>query len=114
MAANSQSEDRREPAMESARGSGKSRKKKKIKGKRRSLIGRAAYWSLVLGLWMLRCLRPVMAAAERRIGLTVSGLLAGIVFVDWLAVAEASRNLSLIFLGLFGLAWIFQRFVPAT
>src|SRR3954447_8766732 len=51
MAANSQSEERREPTMEAARASGKSRKKKKTKGKRRSLIGRAAYWSLVLGLW---------------------------------------------------------------
>jgi hypothetical protein len=50
MAASSQSEERREPTMESGRGSGKSRKKKR-KGKRRSLIGRAAYWSLVLGLW---------------------------------------------------------------
>ena len=36
--------------MESGRGSGKSRKTKR-KGKRRSLIGRMAYWSLVLGLW---------------------------------------------------------------
>src|SRR5436309_7444672 len=51
MAAISQSEERREPSTEPARGSGKSRKKKKTKGKRRSLIGRAAYWSLVLGLW---------------------------------------------------------------
>ncbi|TMJ05212.1 MAG: PBP1A family penicillin-binding protein [Alphaproteobacteria bacterium] len=51
MAANSQSEERREPTMEPARGSGKSRKRKKSKGKRRSLVGRAAYWSLVLGLW---------------------------------------------------------------
>ena len=50
MAAKSKSEERREPTMESARGSGKSRKKKS-KGKRRSLVGRAAYWSLVLGLW---------------------------------------------------------------
>jgi penicillin-binding protein 1A len=38
--------------MESAReGSGKSRKKKKGAPKGRSLIGRVAYWSLVLGLW---------------------------------------------------------------
>jgi penicillin-binding protein 1A len=51
MAAKSKSDERREPTMDSAReGSGKSRKKKS-NGKRRSLIGRAAYWSLVLGLW---------------------------------------------------------------
>jgi penicillin-binding protein 1A len=51
MAAVDKGEERREPTMDSARGSGKSRKKKKSKGPRRSLIGRVAYWSLVLGLW---------------------------------------------------------------
>src|SRR5215216_4898698 len=52
MAAKSKSEERREPAMDSAPGSEKSRKKKR-KGARngRSLAGRIAYWSLVLGLW---------------------------------------------------------------
>ena len=50
MAAASKSEERRDPTINSPRGSGKSRKKKS-KGKRRSLVGRAAYWSLVLGLW---------------------------------------------------------------
>jgi penicillin-binding protein 1A len=51
MAASNKSEGRREPTMESVRsGSGKSRKKKR-KGARRSLFGRVAYWSLVLGLW---------------------------------------------------------------
>jgi 4-hydroxybenzoate polyprenyltransferase len=74
----------------------------------------AALISLVMGLWTLRCLRPVLWSAERQIGRTVSGLLAGIVFVDWLAVADAPRNLSLIFLVLFGLALLFQKFVPAT
>src|SRR3954466_6842239 len=52
MAAKSKSEERREPTMEPAReGSRKSRKKKKGAPKGRSLIGRVAYWSLVLGLW---------------------------------------------------------------
>jgi penicillin-binding protein 1A len=51
MAAKSKSEERRESTSDSAReGSGKSRKKKG-KGPRRSLVGRVAYWSLVLGLW---------------------------------------------------------------
>src|SRR5688572_3546657 len=51
MAAKSKSEERREPTMDSAReGSGKPRKKKS-KGPRRSIVGRVAYWSLVLGLW---------------------------------------------------------------
>jgi hypothetical protein len=56
----------------------------------------------------------VLWPANRQIGRAVSGLLAGIVFVDWLAVADAPRNFGLVFLALFGLAVLFQRFVPAT
>jgi 4-hydroxybenzoate polyprenyltransferase len=74
----------------------------------------AALLSLVLGLWMLRCLRPVLWSTERQIGRAVSGLLAGIVFVDWLAVADAPRNFGFVFIALFGLAMLFQRFIPAT
>ena len=74
----------------------------------------AALLSLVLGLWVLRCVRSYLWALDRSIGRTVSGLLAGIVFVDWLAVADAPRNLGVVFLALFGLAMLFQRFVPAT
>jgi hypothetical protein len=70
--------------------------------------------SIVVGLWVLRALRSYLWAMDRQIGRTVSGLLAGIVFVDWLAVADAPRNLGLVFLALFGLAVLFQRFVPAT
>src|SRR5882762_10105148 len=65
MAGEGRSQDRREPVMDAAREKARSddrpakagaarRKKKKTKsggGKQRSLIGRAAYWSLVLGLW---------------------------------------------------------------
>ena len=74
----------------------------------------AAILSLVLGLWLLRSLRTYLWAVDRQIGRTVSGLLAGIVFVDWLAVPDMPRALGLIFLALFGLAIFFQRFVPAT
>ena len=70
--------------------------------------------SAVLGLWVCRSLRHTLWTAETQIGRTVSGLLAGIVFVDWLAVADAPRNLSLLFLGLFFAAVLFQKFVPAT
>jgi 4-hydroxybenzoate polyprenyltransferase len=70
--------------------------------------------SIILALWMLVCLRTYLSALDRRIGRTVAGLLAGIVFVDWLAVADAPRNFGLVFLALFGLAVLFQRFVPAT
>lgn len=74
----------------------------------------AGWLSLILGLWVLRCLRPILWSAERQVGRAVSGLLAGIVFVDWLAVADAPRNFGFVFIGLFGLAIVFQRFVPAT
>jgi 4-hydroxybenzoate polyprenyltransferase len=74
----------------------------------------AALLSLVFGLWMLRCLRSILWSPDRQIGRAVSGLLAGIVFVDWLAIADAPRSLGLVFLALFGLAIFFQRFVPAT
>jgi len=47
------SKERQEPAFEDPprKSASPSRKKKKSKGPRRSLIGRAAYWSLVVGLW---------------------------------------------------------------
>ncbi len=55
MSADSKSEERREPTMDAPRSPARSRKKKsKAKPKSssgRSLIGRVAYWSLVLGLW---------------------------------------------------------------
>lgn len=71
--------------------------------------------SLVLALWAIRCLQKTFWTGAVNIGRTVSGLLAGIVFVDWLAVApEASRELGGVFLILFLSALLFQRFVPAT
>ena len=47
------SKERQEPAFDDPpkKSASGSRKKKKSKGPRRSLIGRAAYWSLVVGLW---------------------------------------------------------------
>jgi 4-hydroxybenzoate polyprenyltransferase len=74
----------------------------------------AAWLSLVLGVWILRCLRRVLWTPERNIGRTVAGLLAGIVFVDWLAAADAPHELGIVFVVLFVLALVFQRFVPAT
>ena len=48
MAAKRKNEERREPE---SRDKDSAPRKKKAKGPRRSLIGRIAYWSLVLGLW---------------------------------------------------------------
>ncbi|MEY2465820.1 MAG: hypothetical protein QOD03_341, partial [Verrucomicrobiota bacterium] len=68
----------------------------------------------VLALWMAQSLRFVFHAIERNIGRAVSNLLAGIVLVDLLANPDMPRELSAIFLLLFALALIFQRFIPAT
>jgi len=70
--------------------------------------------ALVPGLWILRCLRSTLWSAERNSGRTVSGLLAGIVLVDWVAVADGPRELGFVFIALFLSALLFQRFVPAT
>jgi hypothetical protein len=70
--------------------------------------------SVVLCLFVLRCVRHTLWSAERNIGLTVSGLLAGIVFVDWLAVADAPNNAALGFVLLLGVALLLQKVVPAT
>ncbi|MDB6016255.1 MAG: UbiA prenyltransferase [Pedosphaera sp.] len=70
--------------------------------------------AVVLGLWIARCLRFTFSSTERNIGRTVSGLLAGIVWVDLLAVADCPRNFAVVFLALFLSALLFQRYIPAT
>jgi len=75
----------------------------------------AIWLSLILVLWIVRCVRPVFQGGAVNVGRIASGLLAGIVFVDWLAVApECPRGLSAVFLILFGATLALQRFVPAT
>jgi UbiA prenyltransferase family protein len=71
--------------------------------------------SLVLVLWMARCVRPMFQGGQENVGRIVSGLLAGIVFVDLLAVAPGCPfPLKAVFLILFGATLGLQRFVPAT
>jgi len=70
--------------------------------------------SLVLVLWVARCSRSIFQPGEANVGRTVSGLLAGIVLVDWLAVAPLiSHSVSaVVFLPLFGAVFLLQRYVP--
>jgi hypothetical protein len=68
--------------------------------------------SAVLALWVLLTFRQTWWTAERDLKLTVARLQSGIVLVDWLACADGPRELSLIFLGLFGATLLLQRFVP--
>ncbi len=68
--------------------------------------------SAVLALWCARALRPTLFSEEKDLPQTARGLLAGIVFVDLLAVANAPREVSAIFLVLFGAALVFQQPIP--
>ena len=58
----------------------------------------------------------IFLGGERNTPWVVTNLLAGIVFVDWLAVAPILPHWqsAVTVLGLFGLTKWFQRFVPAT
>lgn len=68
----------------------------------------------ILLIWMLRSLRPALWAEQRNPGRCVAGLLAGICLVDLLAVGPQAPWLTPVFVGLFVLALLGQRFVPAT
>jgi hypothetical protein len=70
--------------------------------------------SSVLGLWILFCVSKAVAPGKRGLGGGVAGLLAGVVLVDWLAVASQEQTPGLVFIGLFCLALVMQRIAPAT
>jgi 4-hydroxybenzoate polyprenyltransferase len=71
--------------------------------------------SAILGLWIAQCLRHAFCVPDPNPGRSVAGLLAGIVLVDWLAVAGGQTIWTgVAFAALFVTALIFQRFVPAT
>jgi hypothetical protein len=70
--------------------------------------------SALLLVWMGRLLLPLWRGTNRSIGRVVSGLLAGIVLVDVIAVAPALGFHAAAFLLLFALALLLQRVIPAT
>lgn len=74
---------------------------------------KAMLLSFVVVLWVARSLRNVWME-PRSVPRAVSGLLAGIVWIDLLAVADAPRAVAGVFVVLFLLALGFQRAVPAT
>jgi len=82
-----------------------------------SLRQQMAPLGAILALWSVRSLRYVWIGTPN-MPRAVSGLLAGIVWVDQLAVADsvttAPRIFGAAFVALFLLALLFQRFVPAT
>ena len=71
-------------------------------------------FSVTLLIWVLRNLSFTFWSADKNVPRTVSGLLAGIVLVDLLAIAGGDFTISLVFMLLFASTLLFQRFVPAT
>jgi 4-hydroxybenzoate polyprenyltransferase len=67
----------------------------------------------VFVLWTVRTLRSVWVE-PRNVPRAVGGLLAGICWVDLLAVVDQPREMGLVFAGCFVLALVLQKFVPAT
>jgi len=84
------------------------------------IINRGEHLPRALGLsacilfWLVRSLRFALWSSQRNIGHCVTGLLAAIPLVDLLSIWEGSVPVAMIFVGLFLLALLFQRFVPAT
>ncbi|HXC34845.1 MAG TPA: UbiA family prenyltransferase [Candidatus Acidoferrales bacterium] len=75
----------------------------------------AIYLSVVLLCWIIRCVRTVFFGGEIIVVRIVTNLLAGIVFVDWLAIApQCPFAVGVIFALLFVLTLLAQRIVPAT
>jgi hypothetical protein len=70
--------------------------------------------SLVLCLWVIRSLRHSWWSHPPDFALTSSGLVAGTVLVDWLAVAAAPKEVSVAFIFLFVAALGLQRVRPAV
>jgi hypothetical protein len=68
----------------------------------------------IFGLWVLSCLRHAYWPAERHFPGAAAGLVAGIVLADWLAVVDVPREVSLVFLALFGATLLLQRLVPQS
>ena len=75
----------------------------------------AIYLSIVMVVWVVRCVWTIFFSGEIMVARIVSGLLAGIVLVDWLAVAPGCPIwLGIVFAVLFGATLASQRFIPAT
>lgn len=70
--------------------------------------------AVLLVIWAGRCVAHLYRDGQAGIPRAVSGLLAGIVLVDLLAVLPAPWPWGAGFLALFGAALLFQRFAPAT
>ena len=64
--------------------------------------------------WLVWCLRGILNRPDQSVGRSVAGLLAGIALVDGAALSQLTIEPALGFAGLFVLALILQRKIPAT
>ena len=87
----------------------------------RSAVTILAYLiAMPIAVWVMSLVAPAIDGksgspwAENSVVFFGIFLLAGIVLVDLLAVGGAPQNVSFIFLILFVMALVFQRFIPAT
>jgi hypothetical protein len=76
----------------------------------------ALSWLAYAGLagWLIWCVLRMRRDHRPDVGRIVAGLLAGIVLVDCAAVPMLSFSVTIVFAGLFLLARVMQRIVPAT
>jgi 4-hydroxybenzoate polyprenyltransferase len=70
--------------------------------------------ALILGFWIVRCLRWVFGVNRKSVPDAVSGLLAGIVLVDLTAIGPVYPEMVIVFPILFLVSLLLQRIAPAT
>ena len=75
---------------------------------------RLIFAACLYALWIVRSLLFTFKSIMPQYGRTVSGLLAGIVLLDFLLAANQDMQTGMVFFLLFGLAMLFQRCIPAT
>ena len=75
---------------------------------------RSVVLSCIALFWIILNLTYTFWSNAKNIPRTVSGLLAGIVLVDLLALGGGDWMIFFLFMLLFASALLFQRFVPAT
>jgi len=74
----------------------------------------AGWLILLLVFLIIQCLHSRAGETSPDLKRTVSGLLAGIIWVDLLAVAGGTTTIAMLFVALFLLARLLQRVIPAT
>jgi 4-hydroxybenzoate polyprenyltransferase len=79
-------------------------------------LGSHVQWvvAAVIAGWVLWCLRGPLLKARKPLASAVPGLLAGIVFVDWLATGVGFSTTACVFFAFFALALALQHIAPAS